>query len=270
MTEPRLTPEDRRIWDAWRRQALTHARTRRHLGRVESARREIERMAERRPDAYVAWSAGKDSTALVHLVRVECAVPGRVMAVKDDLDFPGEEEYLRELADAWGVDLDILRPPFSLQAWLAEHAADIEADEDLHSRSAAFSKAAFYAVVRAYRESMGAPGVYLGLRAEESRGRALNRYQRGRTYQKADGEVVCQPLADWTGIDVYAYLLSRGIDLLPMYRCVRLHERPDRVRKSWWLPGASTRHGGMVWLRAYYPSLYRRLCELLPDAGRHA
>lgn len=269
MTEPFLTSDDRRIWDAWARQALAHARTLQHARRLDVARRLVAEMAAVAPDAYVAWSAGKDSTALVHLVCVECGVPARAMAVKDDLDFPGEEDYLREHAARWGVVLDVVRPPFSLQAWLAGHAHELEADEDLHSRSAAFSQAAFYDVVAAYRERAGTPGVYLGLRAEESRGRAMNRATHGTLYQKRDGERVCTPLADWRGIDVYAYLLSRSVDMLPVYRCVRFHERPDRVRKSWWLPGASTRHGGMVWLRAYYPSLYRRLCELLPDAGRH-
>lgn len=269
-SEPLLTDEDGRIWDAWYRQALVHARTAVHRARLDVARRRVLRMAEACPDAYVSWSAGKDSTALLHLVRRECGVPGRVMSHRDDLDFPGEEAYIQRWSAAWGIEVDFLRPAFVLQDWIRGHADELDADGDLHSRAAAFSEASFYSLLDEYRGRLGVPGVYLGLRADESRGRAMNRATRGVQYRKANGETICTPLADWRGIDVYAYLLSRGIDLLPVYRCVRLHESPDRVRQAWWLPGATTRHGGMVWLRAYYPSLFRRLCELLPDAARHA
>lgn len=82
---------------------------------------------------------------------------------------------------------------------------------------------------------------------------------------------ISTPLADWRGIDVYAYAVSRGIELLPMYRCVGLmhDEDPWNIRKSWWVPGSHARWGGIAWLRRYYPSLYARLCRMLPDASRH-
>lgn len=269
MTEPVLTAEDRRIWDMWTRTALARARTLSHRRAVDSARRVVLEMAERWPDAYVAWSAGKDSTALTHLVRVECGVPGRAMSVKDDLDFPDEEDYLRRWAAAWNLELDVVRPPFLLQEWIRARSDTMTVDADAHSRSAALSREAFYGPVSEYASAAGLPGVYLGLRTEESAGRNANRSARGRIYTKAGGETVCQPIADWRGLDVYAYTLSRGIDLLPVYQCVRLMDRPDSVRKSWWLPGVHACTGSVVWLRAYYPSLYRRLYGLLPDARRH-
>lgn len=221
-------------------------------------------MAEANQDAYVAWSGGKDSTALTHIVSTE--VPGvRVMSIKDDLDFPGEETYIRDLADQWGVVLDILRPGRSLQELL--HQMEVLGDEDIHSRDASFGMEAFYQIIAGYRAERDRPEVYLGLRKEESYGRLMLRNTLGAKYTKADGEVVCQPLCDWRGIDVYAYLLSRDIPLLPLYQCVRLHDRPERVRKSWWVPGAAARKGGMVWLRTYYPSLYRRVREMCPTSS---
>lgn len=266
-SEPILLPEDHRIWNVWKRGALAHAKTQLHRRRLERARGIVLDMAERCPNAYVGWSGGKDSTALTHLVAVECGVQAHAMSVKDDLDYPGEEDYIQGLADAWGIRLDIVRPPMSLQAWLADHRHELSAMEDVHSRSSEFSRKAFYEPIRMYAEVLGLPGVYLGLRAEESHGRRMNRATHGSLYSKADGETVCTPLADWKGIDIYAYLLSREIAPLPVYRCVRLHDSPDRIRKSWWLPGSHSRKGGMVWLRLYYPSIFARLCELLPDAS---
>ena len=263
--EPVLTGRDRRLWQAWCAEALAWSRTLAHRARVESAQRAVEEMHAGRPGAYVAWSGGKDSTAMTHLVRHTLG-EARAMSVKDDLDFPGEEDYIGRLAREWGVALDVVRPPVSLQAWLAEHADALDPRADMHSRSAGLS-AAFYGAVAEYAEAAGRPGVYLGLRQEESAGRRMNRASRGRVYRKADGDVVCTPLADWRGVDVYAYLLSRGIDLLPLYRCVGQHEHPSRVRKSWWVPGAAHDRGGARWLRTYYPSLWARLVELVPAAA---
>lgn len=269
MTEPRLTDDDRRAWETFRMTALAHAGRRIHRDRVERARRIIEDALHQHPNACVMWSGGKDSTALTHLVCVELGARLPVYSEKDDLDYPGEEDYVRDLASQWGADLRVIRPPFSLREWMREHAPELRADEDMHSRSAELSKAAFYSLVEEATATHDL--VFLGLRAEESRGRAMNRATRGTMYRKQNGQVVCQPLADWRGLDVYAYLFARGIDVLPVYRCIGLMhaDEPWRVRKSWWIPGAATRHGGIVWLRRYWPSLYADLCRMLPDASLH-
>jgi len=264
--EPLLTAEDRRLFALWERACRAHAATAVHLRRVERARRTVEEMAARRPEAVVAWSGGKDSTAMLHMVHAAGVPYAGAMSEKDDLDFPGEEAYVRGIASACGVRLDVLRPPFSVQEWLAAHPVDPR--DDQHGRGAALSKAAFYEVVEAYHAARGRPGVYLGLRTAESRARNVNRAAHGVIYTKRNGETVCTPLADFADIDVYAYLFAHDIPLLDVYRCVRLDERPGRVRKSWWLPaGEAGRRGGMVWLRVYYPSLYRRLCELVGGAS---
>lgn len=268
LAEPILTPDDERRWALWERHALVWSRSQAHARRVDVARRAIGTMHAACPSAYVAWSGGKDSTALAHLASSLGVV--RAMSVKDDLDFPGEEDYIRRHATAWGIDVDIVRPAFSLQNWLRDNARECDAGGDFHGRASTFSEAAFYSLIRGYRDSRGTPGVYLGTRAEESHGRRMNVATRGLVYGKLDGETVCQPIARWAGVDVYAYLMSRGIDLLPIYRCVGMNESPDRVRKSWWLPGSSSRFGGMVWLRLYWPSLFARLREIMPSAGGYA
>lgn len=81
--------------------------------------------------------------------------------------------------------------------------------------------------------------------------------------------MVACPLADWSGMDVLTYLLVTGIEPLHVYRCIAFaHVRePWRIRKSWWIQGdASTRRGGVTWLRHYYPSLYRQLLAWFPRA----
>jgi 3'-phosphoadenosine 5'-phosphosulfate sulfotransferase (PAPS reductase)/FAD synthetase len=220
----------------------------------------------------VMWSGGKDSTAMTHLVRCEAGLPVPAISEKDDLDYPGETDYVENLASEWNLDLTIVTPPMSLMEWISEHAAEIEPGEDIHSRSAALSKECFYGfmeeVSRSYR------GIYLGLRKQESRGRRLNRIVRGLFYQKMSGQYVATPLGDWTGLDVMAYMAGRHIDPLPVYRCIgffpRHRRKPWLVRKSWWLPGDQSCLGEIAWLKHYYPSLYRQMCDWWPDARRMA
>jgi 3'-phosphoadenosine 5'-phosphosulfate sulfotransferase (PAPS reductase)/FAD synthetase len=211
------------------------------------------------------WSGGKDSTVMVHLLR-GFSVP--VASEKDDLDYPREREYVERLARRWGLALTVLVPPLSPRGWIEEHRHDIDAGADIHSRAAELSKRCFYEVVEAHTRECA--GIFLGLRAEESRARSLNRATRGSLYQRRDGQWVCAPLSDLSGLDVFAYAFAHGIELLPVYRCVGLMhaQEPWRVRKSWWLPGESARFGGVVWLRRYWPSLHAQMVDLLPGSSR--
>ncbi len=94
-------------------------------------------MMEIRPRAYIAYSGGKDSTALLHLASSMGVY--RAMSVKDDLDFPGELEYVTKMAKRCNVKLDIINPPESLQEWLKNNGGRFYVDDNFHSRSYEFS-----------------------------------------------------------------------------------------------------------------------------------
>lgn len=271
MKEPILNKEDRRIWNQLEKTALVYSKTTKHEKRVNTAQRYVDEMIQRcgENNVWSAWSAGKDSTAMVHLIAMlGFDVPS--MSVKDDLDYPGEEQYVLELAEAFGIQTTIVHPPFSLQEWIRTHAINIDAGNDMHSRSAALSKDAFYSVIEKFRVERNVDGIFLGLRKYESVHRMKNRTKRSPIYRKMDGQWVCQPICDWEGLDVYAYLLCREIPLFDVYRCLRFAEKPWEVRKSWWLPGKSATKNQTVWLKAYYPSLYQRMLEIFPQGGQMA
>jgi len=264
--EPVLTEEDHAKWAVWKATCLAHAKTRLHLGRVATAKRYLHEVLAMEPRARLSWSAGKDSTALVHLAVHEGA-QGRIFSIKDDLDYPGEREYIERYAAAWGVSdrLDVVTPSVSLWGLLVSMKDRHDIRDDLHSRAAEFSRVGFYSVIDDYNARSEVRATLLGLRAEESVGRLKNRKTRGHIYRKKDGELVGQPLCDWRGIDVYAYLLSHDVELLPVYRCIRFSKRPDLIRKSWWVPGAHGAVGESIWLKAYYPSLYAKLLSVYPE-----
>lgn len=272
--EPILDARDRAVWNGWMASARLHATTAAHRHRVDVAKARVREAFEKVPQWAVMVSGGKDSSALAHVVA--SVVPGvQLASEKDDMDYPGEREYVEGLARSLGCPLDLLVPEESPKAIIARVAAEVGPTGNWHGRAAELSQRCFYDLVERY--SAGFDGVFLGLRQDESRGRRMNRVTRGHLYQKLpsahhrNGQWIATPLCDWTDLDVYGYLATHGIELLPVYRCVGfLHaRRPGAIRKSWWIPeGNAARHGGVAWLRRYYPSLYRQLCAWMPDAAR--
>ncbi len=277
MNEPLLRAEDYRAWDAWMKVVWLHRRSLAFRRAVDQARRVTEQALASATKPSVSCSGGKDSIDLAHLVGVLCGGKHAVVhSEKDDLDFPGEEAYVQRWASEWGLDLRILRPPISPRAWLEQHAGGMSGMDDVHGQLAALSKACFYPVMRAADE--GHDLVFLGLRAEESRVRRILRARRGLTYDlkgyadahPGERQVRCNPLADWRGIDVYAYAEEHGIELLPVYRCIgwlpEHRAKPWLVRKAWWLPGSHAANGQAAWLKHYWPSLYEVYVRLFGDA----
>lgn len=267
MGEPVLSADDIEVWNRWRRTASIHGRTLAHRRRVDAAIRLIEQVASEVPNAAVSWSGGKDSTVMTHMACVRVGAPMTVLCEKDDLDFPGEEDYVRRIASAWGLRLRMIRPEVSPRAWVEARARELHPGDDIHSRSAGLSKACFYGLMAEANRGFGA--VLLGLRTEESGARRKLRAARGRYYELADGTRRVLPIADWRGVDVFAYAEANGIELLPVYKCVAMMhaDEPWRIRKSWWLPGDSARFGQVAWLRRYWPSLFRQMEEWMPSAG---
>lgn len=254
------------------RTARVHATTQAFARKVDSAKRLVDRALSGAKAPQVSWSAGKDSTAMAHLVTVGCGARDvELFCQKDDLDFPGEEAYVRELAATWGAtNLRVVRPTFSALEFVRKEARRGQhLGDDIHGRGAALSKAVFYPLVKQAND--GHDCVMLGLRSDESGRRRILRERMGRLYWvKGDGLMRALPIADWSGIDVYAYLESVGVDPLSMYRCIGLMHtlEPWRLRKSWWLPaGNGVGHGQVTWLRRYYPSLYAVCRDLFDETS---
>jgi 3'-phosphoadenosine 5'-phosphosulfate sulfotransferase (PAPS reductase)/FAD synthetase len=239
-----------------------HARSSRFSEAVSAARRGLEHASNLPIDWRIGASAGKDSTALALLAADEGIRPG-LLSVKDDLDYPGEDLYIAQLARHTGQEAEVLRPAVSLRAWLAEHRIGLL--DDLHGRAAALSREHFYGLLDRHRAAHGYTGVMLGLRAEESparRGNAL----RGAVYRRRDGLTIAQPLATWTALDVHACLWRFDVPPLPVYLCVDDPRRALDIRKSWWVVGGepALRFGHYAWLRRWWPDLWRIACEIDP------
>lgn len=246
----------------WRAVAL-HATTVGFKRRVREAAAVLADARAMDIDWRASISGGKDSTALAVLL-AESGWRVSAVSVKDDLDYPSERAYVEALCDRLGLSVDILVPP-SLRAFLAASAVSLTTPQ--HGRQDALSDLHFYGLLNGHRAQHGYRGVLMGLRAAESRGRAVNAAVRGAIYTRGyDGLTVGQPLRRWTALDVHAYLHTRCVPLLPCYLCVDSDADPFAIRKSWWVVGGlpATIGSHYAWLRRWWPDLYQLAAEIDP------
>src|SRR5690606_35475902 len=102
----------------------------------------------------------------------------------------------------------------------------------------------------------GWTGHIVGLRAEESKRRRMSVAKHGILfYNKSQQMYECLPLAHWTGKDVWAYIVSRGLKYNPIYDFAKSHQDRERIRNDIvFLSGTgSIRHGQFVFFRQLWP-----------------
>jgi hypothetical protein len=220
-------------WLAW-------TRTLQYRRRVEAALRTIEEWRGHCQRPIVSVSGGKDSTALLDLVRrVDPTIPAWRADPPNPL--PDREVHVAALEAAAGGEWRTMVYPWDVAAVLA---GDLGYPDLLKIR-----------VLRQAQVLAGIDGVALGLRAAESRGRRLNLATRGEVYCAA-GRWTCTPLARWSAEEVLGHVLASGLPLNPVYE--RLHLLPlgklDLLRDGTWWPHLDPGNY-RPWLAYHYPEV---------------
>jgi 3'-phosphoadenosine 5'-phosphosulfate sulfotransferase (PAPS reductase)/FAD synthetase len=237
----------------WKLRAKT-PEYRRHVGYAEAA----VHAAQSAATMVLSWSTGKDSTAMTHLVRsIYPAVP--IMIQFDDCDWPAKRPYAERVAAAQKWDVHEVVPTFSV--WDRMKAGKI-GEDNFCAQSHSLTRDSFLKPLAEMQHALGCDGVYMGLRAEESKARNAHLSLRGEVYRLVSGEWRCCPLARWTSEDVFAYLVANGVEINPCYFNNRFLP-PDEIRVSWAIPTPSSlAHGDMEHFRHYYPAQFRRMREM--------
>lgn len=234
---------------------LIRTKTLQYKRAVESAKR-IADEALSRHRCCLSWSSGKDSTAMVHIVRSMC--PSTPIIIQfDDCDWPTKRAYVQRVADSqvWS-DYHAVEPDFSV--WQAALSSKIGV-ENICSQTHWITRESFLRPLKEKQGELGCDCVFLGLRAEESRARRVNVATHGKLYQVRDGTWHALPMAQWEAVDVFAYLHSQGVEINPCYFQNRITQ-PEDIRLSWAIPTPnSISRDGIEHLRLYYPEQFRRL-----------
>lgn len=240
-------------------------------------------------DGYLAFSGGKDSTAVLHLARqVDPGVP--VVWFDSGLEFPENRAYIADLADAWDLNLTVFTPTPTLLdilkatgAWTHQPSGGDQAPPDLHD--------ALIAAPAAAAHDRFGPGELWGIRSSESRGRrtlhaaalartsgcdcctspAQRRATHGGVIARVDSTVAYSPIWDWTTNHVHEYLAAAAVPPNPLYAKLQaLGAPPHHQRVSHVLDGAHLEHGRAAWLKRGWPTLHSDLVTLLPLLADHS
>lgn len=237
----------------WRLHAVTPA-FRRHVGYAVEAICRAHALAK----MVISWSTGKDSTAMTHLVR-SLYPHTPIMIQFDDCDWPTKRDYATRCASAQGWQLHEVYPEFSVWDRMKEGRIG---EDNFCAQSHSLTRDAFLKPLANMQHQLGCNGVYMGLRAAESKARKAHLSLRGEVYQLANGEWRCCPLARWTSEDVFAYMLANNIEINPCYFNNRFLP-PEEIRVSWAIPTPSSlSHGDMEHFRHYYPEQFRKMREM--------
>lgn len=112
-------------------------------------------------------------------------------------------------------------------------------------------------------------GVILGMRAAESRNRAIVVATKGPEYwSRREKAETLLPLANWRTEDVFCYAMSRDVPLHPVYkRMPEMGFDRDRVRLSSPVNLVGAGYGQIEALRRLYPDTYRRYIALVPEVS---
>ncbi len=228
--------------------------------KVEHAQNIIERALSMSDNFYIAWSSGKDSTVASHLAwSINPDIPG--VYFDADCAFPESYEYL-----------DLIAQQHKIIKWKTEPMLDTF--ERLGGPNApgierATMESTVYQPIKALLEEHHFDGVILGLRSEESEGRAKTAKYHGTVYQyKRDDVVRCLPVAHFSYRDIWAYIVSRNL------RYNRVYDKmwgldPENQRVSYWAGETKRTYGRFVFLKQFYPELFNQFAKRFPEVREY-
>jgi len=196
----------------------------------------------------VAFSAGKDSTVLLHMVRQH---KPDVLTIYGNtgIEFPECVKFARWLRDEWHLNYHEARPEVTFW-WVVEHygwpllgkafgvggvAAKSSREQffaELEERGELTGQYAIQAEVpissacctflkerpsEKLQKSLGVDGVFLGILAHESRRRMFNFLQYGEWYQTSNKLWKSHPLAIWSDEDIWEYIHRYQVPYAALY-----------------------------------------------------
>lgn len=215
---------------------------------------------------WVAWSGGKDSTAVAHLA---AAAWPRIPLVHFDsgLDFPENIAYMDEVAASRGWRLERIRAGDGLAAMAAAGTWGHEHADPEHGVAAAL--AAYWQVITAgpsaAAQARFGDRMLTGLRAEESAKRARSLSRAAGHATLAGGLRAWSPVGHWRTGDIWAYHAAHEIPENPVYTRLREMGAPERALRLGFVAGAEGASGGRImWLRRGWPDLYEQYAAVLP------
>lgn len=176
-----------------RQKGLLYSKMPEHKRLVDETKLFIKKSLSKVSNPYVACSFGKDSSVMLHLILQEMP--------KIRVRFASHPET--ELLDKYKQVIDW---------WINEY------NINLYN---VFCNGDFVKIKHHQRDMLDdveCDSFFVGIRAEESRGRRISLKKDGKFYKlKSNGRIKISPMAWWKKEDIWAYIVSNNIPLLDKY-----------------------------------------------------
>lgn len=192
---------------------------------------------------YVSFSAGKDSAVIAHACH---AAHNGIPILMTDPGCPThwlEHERKRwiDYAEWQGWNLTL----YPWDKWETRREDDTEQQyrDRIH--------ASMFAAIKARARADGLTCKVMGLRAAESRQRAILVAMRGEAYSYHDGTSAVLPIARWSVNDVWAYIVTHDIPWLDIYDAAGPEARNGLIGRN------GERFGREEYLRHHFPDAWR-------------
>lgn len=216
--------------------------------KIAYAHDRIETALAKLSNPSLAFSAGKDSTVLLHMVR-QHKPDLHVIYGNTGIEFPECIRFAHQLRDEWHLNYHEARPEVSFW-WVvreygwpllgktfgvggvahkssrAQFFADLAAKGELTGDYAIQAEVPISSACCTFlkerpseklQKQLGVDGVFLGIMAGESRQRMFNFLRYGEWYQPKSGIWKCHPLAIWTDEDIWAYIHRYSVPYAALY-----------------------------------------------------
>jgi 3'-phosphoadenosine 5'-phosphosulfate sulfotransferase (PAPS reductase)/FAD synthetase len=230
----------------------------------------------------VAWSGGKDSTVLLHLIR---QFKPEIDVIFNDtkVEFPETLKFVKDLSCEWNLNLHTARAPQGVNFWWCverfgwpllgkDNARDIQAIKAggrtaFRRKGSLVWKAAqsgvpisdrccYYLKEKPSEElyrNLGVDLVFFGIKAKDSHRRALNWLSYGDFfYDEKRKRWKIHPLSIWQDEDVWEYHRRFSLPLNPLYEM-------GYKGTGCWPCTMGVRFGALGELRRGHPGLFRYL-----------
>ena len=258
--------------EAERETYLLAARMPGHKRKVEQALRIIRRALFMSGNWMISYSSGKDSTVLLDLLaRAGWRGVGFHAVCSEYEDPPENQRQTAKANEMYDVDIHNIHCYGEYDAWReAGHffCEPVTAEEKCVARKANsdFKKAA-----ASFMEEHSVSNIFMGLTKDESRARQITLNKRGPLYQtKSRDGWTCCPLANWSGSDIWAYIVSHDLPYLSVYDCPHFNRERIRNELTVMYCPAIVAHGELLQYRLAYPELFARLCREFPEVRKYA
>lgn len=217
--------------------------------KVAWAHERIETALAHLSNPSLAFSAGKDSTVLLHLVR-QHKPDMHVIYGNTGIEFPECIKFARRLRDEWQLNYHEARPDVTFW-WVVENYgwplmgktfgvggvahkssrerffAELEERGELTGQYAIQAEVPISSACCTFlkerpssklQKKLGVDGVFLGIMAAESRRRMFNFLQYGEWYYVRSQKLwKSHPLAIWTDDDIWAYIRQYEVPYAKLY-----------------------------------------------------